>query len=180
MIQQCFGTTHINHWTWSYMYIPFLPVTVAVLKNRQHVVWRGYEYFICTLHNKWISKFAKEIKTTPPFIIQLGILTIFPQCSFSREFPGMLSQNLICHHWLSVSGNSEIMHCRILINMPYYSLTHQHKTGTWVDTSDSALLYSCWSWKCDWISNFKTGLWSYKWRIWVKMRENYSQLLTRN
>ena len=28
------------------------------------------------------------------------------------------TQNLICYHWLSVFGNSKIMHCGILINMP--------------------------------------------------------------
>ena len=35
------------------------------------------------------------------------------------------------------------------------SITHRHKTGTWVDTSDSALLYSCWSCKGESISNLK-------------------------
>ena len=39
---------------------------------------------------------------------------------FSLEFPEVLSQNPICYHWLSVSGNSKIMHCGILINTPYY------------------------------------------------------------
>ena len=39
---------------------------------------------------------------------------------FSLEFPEVLSQNLICYHWLSVSGNSKIMYCGILINTPYY------------------------------------------------------------
>ena len=49
---------------------------------------------------------------------------LFPQCKFSLEFPEILSQNLICYHWLSVSvqtpwcGNNKIMHCGILINMP--------------------------------------------------------------
>ena len=51
---------------------------------------------------------------------QKGMLTTFPQCNISLEFPKLLSQNLICYHSLSVSGNSEIMHCGILINMPYY------------------------------------------------------------
>ena len=48
-----------------------------------------------------------------------GMLTTFPQCIFSLEFPEILSQNHICYHELSVSGISEIMHCEILINMPY-------------------------------------------------------------
>ena len=34
----------------------------------------------------------------------------------------MLSQNHICYHWLSVSviSKRDVMHCGILINMPYY------------------------------------------------------------
>ena len=47
------------------------------------------------------------------------MLTTFPQFDSSLEIPELLSQNLICYHWLSVSGNSKIMHCGILINMPY-------------------------------------------------------------
>ena len=41
-------------------------------------------------------------------------------CIFSLEFPEILSQNPICYNWLSVSGISIIMHCGILIDMPYY------------------------------------------------------------
>ena len=33
-----------------------------------------------------------------------GMITTFPQCSFSLEFPETLSQNNICHHSPSVSG----------------------------------------------------------------------------
>ena len=47
------------------------------------------------------------------------MLTAFPQCNFSLEFQEILSQNLKCYHRLSVSGNSEIMNCGILINLPY-------------------------------------------------------------
>ena len=39
------------------------------------------------------------------------------QCNFLLEFPEILSQNLLCCHCLSVSGNSEIMHCGILLNI---------------------------------------------------------------
>ena len=46
------------------------------------------------------------------------MLTTFPHCNLSLEFPELLSQNLICYHWPSVFGNSKIMHCGILINMP--------------------------------------------------------------
>ena len=47
------------------------------------------------------------------------MLKTFPQCNFQLEFPERLSQNLICCHWLSLSGNSKTMHCGILINMTY-------------------------------------------------------------
>ena len=50
------------------------------------------------------------------------MLTTFPQCSFSLEFPEILSQNptCLCYNRQSVSGISKIMHCGILINMPYW------------------------------------------------------------
>ena len=41
-----------------------------------------------------------------------------PTMQFSLEFPEILSQNLICYHWLSMSGNSKIMHYGLHINMP--------------------------------------------------------------
>ena len=47
------------------------------------------------------------------------MLTTFPQCKFSPELPEILSQNRKCYNWLSVSGISKIMHCGLLINMPY-------------------------------------------------------------
>ena len=53
----------------------------------------------------------------------------FPQCNLLLDFPEILSWNLIWHHWLSVSGNSKIMHCGILIDMSYWEkvwvLNHQ-------------------------------------------------------
>ena len=48
------------------------------------------------------------------------MLTTFPQCNFSLEFLEILSQNHIRYHWLSVSGNSKIKHCGIVINMPFW------------------------------------------------------------
>ena len=47
------------------------------------------------------------------------MLTTCPQCNFSPEIPEILRQSHICYHWLSVSGISKIMHCGILIDMPY-------------------------------------------------------------
>ena len=49
------------------------------------------------------------------FFYQKGMLTTFPQCYFSLEFPETLRQNHICYHWLNVSGIPKIMHCGILI-----------------------------------------------------------------
>ena len=40
-------------------------------------------------------------------------------CNCSLEFLEILGQNLLCYGWQSVSGISKIMHCGILINMPY-------------------------------------------------------------
>ena len=42
---------------------------------------------------------------------------------FFTGFPEILSQNLIRYHWLRVSGISKIMHCGLLINMPYWGKT---------------------------------------------------------
>ena len=38
---------------------------------------------------------------------------------FLRNFQKYSVKITICYHWLSVSGNSIIMHCGIFINMPY-------------------------------------------------------------
>ena len=54
--------------------------------------------------------------------IQSGMCTTFPQCIFPLGFLEILSQNHICYHCMSVSGNSKIMHCGILINTPYTAL----------------------------------------------------------
>ena len=45
--------------------------------------------------------------------------TTFPLCNLLQTFPVVLSQNTICYHWLSMPGNSKIMHCGILLNMLY-------------------------------------------------------------
>ena len=45
---------------------------------------------------------------------------------FSFYLPQILSQNLLGYHRVSVSGNSEVMHCGIRINMPYCYLWVQH------------------------------------------------------
>ena len=60
---------------------------------------------------------------------------------FSLEFPDILSPNLICYQWLSVSGNSEIMDCWILMHTPYWgilwsycSLFHSPLTSSFTTT----------------------------------------------
>ena len=57
------------------------------------------------------------------WIVPIGHVNNIRTMQFLLEFPEILSQNLICPHWLSVSGNSEIMYCGKLINMPYYTGT---------------------------------------------------------
>ena len=54
------------------------------------------------------------------------MLTTFPQCNFSLEFPEILSQNHIWYHWLSVCGISQIMHCGILINISYWTVACEY------------------------------------------------------
>ena len=68
------------------------------------------------------------------------MLTTFPQCNFSLEFSEILSQNHIRYHWLSVSGNSKIMHCGILINMPHSESDHLHFWAL------IRLTYHCYTW----------------------------------
>ena len=47
-----------------------------------------------------------------------GMITTIPQSRFWSDFPETHSQNLICYHWLSMPGNSKILHCGILFDMP--------------------------------------------------------------
>ena len=61
--------------------------------------------------------FKLDLKSANWWII--GHVSNIPTTQFSLEFWEILNQNLICYHWLSVSGISKIMHCGILINMPY-------------------------------------------------------------
>ena len=50
----------------------------------------------------------------------IGHVNEYPTMQFSLEFPEILSQNCICYHLLSVSEIFKIVHCGILINLPYY------------------------------------------------------------
>ena len=68
------------------------------------------------------------------------MLTTFPQCDVSMEFPAILSQNYICYHWLSVYGISKIMHCGILNNMPYYLPPALSCESSSVDISSAVVL----------------------------------------
>ena len=93
------------------------------------------------------------------------MLTTFPQCNFSPlVFPEILSQNLICYHWLSVSGNSKILHCGIVINMPDCNfLRWQEKHHTY--TRNAAVI---------------SLITSYKWRFmhWLNMWDLFMHVLT--
>ena len=59
------------------------------------------------MHAKWIKLHLDSNHK--------GVLTTFPQCNISLEFPEMLCQN----YYMSVSGISKILHCGILIDMPH-------------------------------------------------------------
>ena len=62
-------------------------------------------------------------------ILHKGVLTLFPQCSFSLGFPEILNQNLVRCHQLSLSGNSEVVRCGILINITYSNEIRQIHIG---------------------------------------------------
>ena len=47
------------------------------------------------------------------------MLTTFPQCNFSLEFPEILNQSYNAYYGPGESGIYKIMHCGILISMPY-------------------------------------------------------------
>ena len=88
----------------------------AVLICKSYPIFMSFYFERCTSHSiKYQIKYPHTCNCN-----QWGMLTTFPQCNFSLEFPEILSQNLICYHRLSVSGNSEMMHCGKLMSMPYY------------------------------------------------------------
>ena len=66
---------------------------------------------VCTVHI--------HLAGSIDMLMTIGHVEDILTMQFSLEFPEILSQNLICFHLLSVSGNSEIIHCGILFNMPY-------------------------------------------------------------
>ena len=49
------------------------------------------------------------------------VLNNIPIMQFRSGIPRNTQSKHICYHWLSVSGVSKIMHCGILINMPYWT-----------------------------------------------------------
>ena len=53
-----------------------------------------------------------------------GMLTTFPQCNFSQEFPEIHGQNYMLS--LTKCGVLIIKHCEILVNVPYN--THHDKS----------------------------------------------------
>ena len=87
---------------------------------------------------------AKETKAhyaTMP----IGHVNNIPSMQFIRKFPEILGQNLVHYRWLSVSGNSEIMHCGILIRLMCPLLLCEYALG--VDSTLLSLvipIWSCW------------------------------------
>ena len=58
---------------------------------------------------------------------------------FSLEFPEVLAQNLVCYNGLGVSGNSKIMHCGILIYMPFCNTDRYEYVSSYKKSSNTAL-----------------------------------------
>ena len=74
----------------------------------------------------------------------------------SLEFQEILSQNLKDFHWLGVSGMLKIMHCGILINMPYW---FQQIIFCWKITGTTYLCWICTN------SQSESCLWWHMWNV---------------
>ena len=104
---------------------------------------------------------------------------------FGTQLPAYQS-SVICHLWLSVSGNSKILHCGILINMPFcmsFLIYKPHPycslltvTGaSHVTTSNSFCGSRAWSEPC--VNNMRGALESLKSRLKVYMTlHSYGQM----
>ena len=66
----------------------------------------------------------------------IGHVDNFPRMQFLLEFSEILSHNHICYHWMSVYGISKIMHCGILINMPYCDISFFCLSGNLLSIRD--------------------------------------------
>ena len=66
------------------------------------------------LNNNKVFIIIKSMAGTCFSSFNKGLVNNTPQCNFSLEFLELLSQNHVCHHWLSVSETSKIMQNGIL------------------------------------------------------------------
>ena len=53
------------------------------------------------------------------WIVQKEYVNNIPTMQFFIGISRSIQLNIISYHWLSVSGNSVMMHYGVLINMPY-------------------------------------------------------------
>ena len=84
------------------------------------------------LHNNSVIEVClafQDVFVTSCSVQHIGHVTAFWQCNFEPKFPEIRSQRVIPmkspYHWLSVPGNSEMMHFGIFSKMPYYLIEIQ-------------------------------------------------------
>ena len=72
-----------------------------------------------SLTGYWNSKVMQCGILLNLFYYSIGYVNSLPTMQLSLVFPEILTQNITHCHWQSVPGNSRLMYCGILINMPY-------------------------------------------------------------
>ena len=104
-------------------YIWVLYSTAAQLKNISYIVCYIFLYNINEQGFVIVGLFASLIKKVRCLYSHLVNLKFQPIGQVNNiptlQFFTGISRNLLCYHWLSLSGNPKIIHCVILINMPY-------------------------------------------------------------
>ena len=64
------------------------------------------------------------------------MLTPFPQCNFYRNSQKHSLKSMLCYHWLSLLGNSEIMYCEKPYCNCYYMFLLLQELGKMFNISD--------------------------------------------
>ena len=127
-----------------------------------HIIWH-HKSLKKNIKPQWRANLSDN-KISPSQ--RIGHVNNIPTTQFftALEFPEILSQNLIYYHCLSVSGKFDIMHCGILINMPYFRMS---TLWTWSSMDGQ---FKHWNrywvqWKYNFIS-LSTVLWlTYLWLV---------------
>ena len=101
------------------MHSGFSSTNLQANGNGQSLLRLISNWSVSSFQDQWV-KYLLWIYTA---LTKWDMLTAFPQCSFPPKHSAILSENLICDHWLIVPKYSGIMHCGILFDMPYW-FTH--------------------------------------------------------